>query len=277
MNILYNNNDKSLIFNPETDFRTNAGWEENFLDYQEDVLRSIINPVENYETVRYIHEPYNVSISGVSTKQCDIWYQFYFLNNQNPRDYDNGFDYDLIGISPKENAKLLKHTVNSFFRLEFYTTRERETQKLVFSKNLSIPLGQKVFDLNLKEDIFIPVFNGNNYRNTENMYLFWFADNTVFSGLTFFMTARFFNAEDGTITRFLNKNLTINNSGLVNGERVGTNSNPIKFYEMNFSDNVDDVEDSYYQVTFRRTDHSYKITRGITGDCDLTDGTATKL
>jgi hypothetical protein len=109
------------------------------------------------------------------------------------------------------------------------------------------------------------------------MYLFWFGDDTVFSGLTFFMTARFFNAEDGTTTRFLNKDLTIDNSGLVNGERVGTKANPIKFYEMNFSDTVDDVNDFYFQVTFRRTDHSYKINRGINTDCDLVDGTAFKL
>jgi hypothetical protein len=277
MNILFNNTDKSLIFNPETDFRTNAGWEENFLEYQEGVLRSIINPVENYETVRYIHEPYSGLTANPLDTQCDIWYYFYFLNNQLPRDYDNGLDYDLIGISPRENAKLLKQTVNSFFRLEFYTTRERETQKLVFAKNLSIPLGQTVFDVNLRDRIKIPVFNGNNYKNTENMYLFWFGDNTVFSGLTFFMTARFFNAEDGTTTRFLNKDLTIDNSGLVNGERVGTKANPIKFYEMNFSDTVDDVNDFYFQVTFRRTDHSYKINRGINTDCDLVDGTAVKL
>ena len=277
MNILFNNTDKSLIFNPETDFRTTAGWEENFLEYQEDVLRSIINPVENYETVRYIHEPYSGITANTGDTQCDIWYYFYFLNNQSPRDYDNGLDYDLIGISPRENANLLKHSVNSFFRLEFYTTRERETQKLVFAKNLSIPLGQKVFDVNLKDRISIPVFTGNNYKNTENMYLFWFGDDTVFSGLTFYMTARFFNAEDGTTTRFLNKDLTINNSGLVNGERVGTKANPVKFYEMNFSDNVDDVNDFYFQVLFKRSDHSYKITRGQTNNCDFADGTAINL
>lgn len=263
MNILFNNTDKSLIFNPETDFRTNAGWEENFLDYQEDVLRSIINPVENYETVRYIHEPYSGLTANTGDTQCDIWYYFYFLNNQNPKTYANGLDYDLIGISPKENARLLKHTVNSFFRLEFYTTRERETQKLVFAKNLSIPLGQKVFDTNLTDIISIPVFTGNNYRNTENMYLFWFGDDTVFSGLTFYMTARFFNAEDGTITRFVNKDLTVNNSGLIDGERVGFKNNPINFYEMNFSNTINDVNDLYYKVTFKRSDHSYKITRKI--------------
>lgn len=275
MNILFNNDNKSLIFNPETDFRTNLGWEDNFIDYQDEVLKSIINPVENYETVRYIHEPYNVSISGNTISQCDIWYQFHFLNNQSPKNYNNGLNYDLIGISPQENAKLLKHTVNSFFRLEFYTTKRREDQKLIFAKNLSIPLGQKVFDLNIKERIFIPVFNGNNYRNTENMYLFWFGDDTVYSGTTFYMTARFFNAEDGSITRFLNKNLTIDNSGLVGGSRVGTLTNPVMFYEMNYSDNVDNEEDLYYTVRFKRSNHSYTIVRS--GPCEFFDGTVTKL
>ena len=59
MKILYKNIDQSLLFNTETEFRTNAGWEENFLVYQDQILKSIINPIENYETVRYIHEPYN--------------------------------------------------------------------------------------------------------------------------------------------------------------------------------------------------------------------------
>lgn len=263
MNIRYTNTDKTLILTPETEFRPNLGWEENFLDYQKDILQSIINPLENYETVRYIHENYSVTIDDIPTTQCDIWYYFYFLNNQSPRDYDNGLDYDLIGISPKENAKLLKETSKSFFRLEFFTTPNRETQKLIFAKNLSLPLGQKVFDLNLKDMISIPVFNGNNFRNTENMYLFWFSDDSVISELTFYMSARFFNAEDGTVTRFLNKDLNADNSGLINGERVGTFNKPINFYEMNFSNPLDEVNDQYYTIKFRRSDHSYKILRGI--------------
>jgi hypothetical protein len=109
------------------------------------------------------------------------------------------------------------------------------------------------------------------------MYLFWFGDDTVFSGLTFYMTARFFNAEDGTITRFINKDLTVNNSGLVNGERVGLKANPVRFYEINFSNTIDDVDDLYYQVVFKRSDHTYKITRGITSNCDFVNGTSVKL
>jgi hypothetical protein len=89
------------------------------------------------------------------------------------------------------------------------------------------------------------------------------------------MTARFFNAEDGTITRFINKDLTADNSGLINGERVGLKTNPVRFYEMNFSNTIDDVNDLYYQVKFRRSDHTYKITRGYTNDCSFEGGTAT--
>ena len=49
MKILYKNIDQSLLFNTETEFRTNAGWEENFLDYQDQILKTIINPIENYK------------------------------------------------------------------------------------------------------------------------------------------------------------------------------------------------------------------------------------
>jgi hypothetical protein len=52
---------------------------------------------------------------------------------------------------------------------------------LVFSKNLSLPLGEKYF---YKGDTFgyyihLPVFMGSNYKNKENMYLFWFDDETA--------------------------------------------------------------------------------------------------
>jgi hypothetical protein len=238
-------------------FKTDLGWEEAFNEVERDILETIINPVENYETIRYINEPY----SGVTGDICDIWYFFYFLNNQNPKTYNNGLDYNLIGISPKENALLLKHTVKSFFRLEFYTTPDRETQKLVFAKNLSIPLGQKVYDKVLMDSIFVPVFNGNNFRNTENMYLFWFPDNSVFTGNTFYMTARFFNAEDGTVVDFTNKNMQTL-SGPTTNIRIGTRDNPILFYEKGIrgaSREVNEETDMYYKVYLTREYPNYSF------------------
>lgn len=230
MKILRKFNDQNLSIDNFTDFKTNLGWEENFKEIEDETLLSIINPVDNYETTRYLHKPYTSSITNLS--QTDLWFYFRFLDSLDT--YTKGLDYELVGITNQQNALMLKQSTKSFFRLEFYSTPNRENQKLIFAKNLSLPLGEKVFHNTLYEHIHLPVFTGNNYRNTENMYLFWFVEDAVFSGTTFYMTARFFNAEDGSIIPFTNK---IKNRG----------------------DVIDQVKDLYYSVTIDRTDHTYQI------------------
>ena len=58
MKIRFNQNNKNLLINKEQNFKTDAGCDENFQSYEDEVLRDIINPVENYETNRYVHKPY---------------------------------------------------------------------------------------------------------------------------------------------------------------------------------------------------------------------------
>ena len=54
MKILRNYLDNNIILNNEVDFHTDAGWEESLVDFEKEVLYDIINPIENFETVRYI-------------------------------------------------------------------------------------------------------------------------------------------------------------------------------------------------------------------------------
>jgi hypothetical protein len=221
MKILSNINDLTISMNMEQDFKTDLGWEEGALQMEEQILSQIINPIENYETVRYIHKPYT---SSLGVEQTDIWFSFYFLTGST---YVN--DYEPTGLSNRENALMLKQTVKSFFRLEFFKTPngvkpERTNRKLVFAKNLSLPLGEKYFHTDFNDYIFLPVFMGSNYRNKENMYLFWFQDESPFSGTTitgntFWMTAKFYNAEDGSISDFVNKP---NFTDTFSDDRIGT-------------------------------------------------------
>lgn len=263
MEILRNNEDKKIIINPITDFSIDLGWEENFADYENETLKKIINPIENYETVRYIHKEYPIPLYN-SEKQCDIWYYFYFLTGgtyvQN---------YETVGISLHDNARMLKQSTESFFRLEFYKTPNgdvpnRINRRLVMTRNLTLPLGEKYFNTTIKDNIFIPIFMGSNFKNKENMYQFWFKDDTAFdetelTGTTFWMTAKFYNANDGNIIDFVNKN--VNNSTPVN-ERVGMSGNPILFYEKGIVGNeVNESEDLYYKVIIDRTDYSYIVER----------------
>lgn len=248
MKILQDINDKKIILNNGVDFKTDLGWEDNLSQYENDVFTKIINPIENYETIRYIHKPYPIP-NNTLYNQTDIWFYFYFYSGNT---HTNGLDYSLIGLTPKENAKMLKQSTESFFRLEFYKTPndeqpDRTNRRLVMSKNLSLPLGEKYFYTPLNDYLFVPVFMGSNYRNKENMYFFWFMDDSAFNetnltGNTFWMTARFFNALDGSIINFGNKS-TINDG------------------------DVNESEDLYFKVVIDRTDYSYIIYRynGTTG------------
>jgi hypothetical protein len=240
--------DQNLVINTEQDFQTDLGWESNLMLFEEEVLKDIINPVDNFETVRYIHSPY--TSSGVT--QTDIWFYFYFIGSGGTYIQD----YQVVGISNQENEQLLPQSTKSFFRLELFKTPgtvtnnvltceppTRRNRKLVFAKNLSLPIGEKVFDSTLRGHLHIPIFTGSNYRNKENMYMFWFADESVLTetnlsgsttGNTFFMTAKFYNADNGDKLDFINE------------------CRPTDY-------TINEARDMYYQVDINKTDYSYKI------------------
>jgi hypothetical protein len=248
MEILRDNNNKKIILNQDLNFRTDLGWEDSAKELESQTLRKIINPIENYETVRYIHKPYNTTLGSLTFPQTDIWFYFYFLSGST---YVQ--DYEPTGLSANENALMEKKITNSFFRLEFFKTPSkivnnvevadqpsRLNRRMVFAKNLSLPLGEKYFYTTLNDYIYKPAFMGSNYRNKENMYFFWFQDETALNetsltGNTFWMTAKFYNAEDGSIGDFVKSD-------------IGTSE-------------VNESNDMYYKVVIDKSDYSYQVFR----------------
>jgi hypothetical protein len=245
MEILRNTNDLNIVIGSDNHFKNDAGWDDSFKEFETDALKQIINPVDNYETVRYIHKPY---ISNRGVNQTDIWFYFYFVDAASG--YTNGMDYELVGITAQENENLLKQSTESFFRLEFFKTPnneipDRTNRRMVFAKNLSLPLGEKYLYSVLNGYIHLPVFMGSNYKNKENMYLFWFHDDSAFdettlTGNTFWMTAKFYNAKDGSILDFTTTGLTS-------------------------TQQVVESRDMYYKMEIDRSDYSYQIYRYISG------------
>jgi hypothetical protein len=249
MKFIVKDTDQKILLSSNQTFKSDLGWTDSAQQMEQEILYDIINPAENYETTRYIHSPYSVtSNSGTTFTQVDIWYSFYFLNTSSVYNQN----YESVGITLRENAKMLRQSTESFFRLEFYKTTNDDSpnqtnRRLVFSKNLILPLGEKVYftgtpsgsTLPLNDFVFLPVFTGSNYRNTENMYFFWFLDDSPFSGTnitgnTFYMTAKFYNAKDGTIIDFVNKSKSIGQE-------------------------IIEEEDVYYKVIINRTEYSYIV------------------
>jgi hypothetical protein len=279
MKILRKNIDQNIILNGEDVFKTDLGWQDNAEEMEKELLESIINPTQNFETVRYIHKPYT---NDKGIVQNDIWFKFYFISGST-----YVLDYEPTGLSLKENVKQLKQVTESFFILEFYKTPNnvapnRANRRLVFTKNLSVPLGERYFYTTLNTFLYKPIFYGSNYRNTENMYLFWFQDDSAINeellrGDVFYMTAKFFNAEDGSITDFTNKNM-VNLNGVDDNKIIGSTSNPILFYQKGISNQSQDIveeDDMYYCVQIdRQNGYTYKI--GC-NNCEFYGGNATTI
>lgn len=246
MKIIRSNKNKNILLNAETNFGTDLGWEEGFQEYEQETLNSLINPPQNFETVRYTHASYT-GLSGMT--QHDLWQEFYFYNSSGT--HAGGLNYELIGLSSEDNYKIGRSDKTGFFRLEFYKVPSGETpttinRKLVFTKNFPITTGEQVYYSPVKHNIYVPVFLGGNYRNKENMYLYWFQDNTalsgsIYDGSDFYLSAKFYNAVDGTSITFLNKELT-----------------PL--------DIIDEENDVYRKVVLNSSNYTYKIYTGITED-----------
>ena len=239
---LATNTNSTILINSGTKFGLELGWEDAMQQFEKETLKSIINPALNFETVRYIHSGCTIATEGGEIIQSDIWFYFYFFDGNYPPQYS--LDYEYVGLSPEDNSQLLRSDNTSFFRLEFYKVPEGElpssiNRKLVFAKHLPIPLGEKVFYTPIADYVYVPVFTGSNYRNKENMYLYWFQDYSVLdgtsiSGDTFYMSARFFNAIDGSTMSFLNVN---------------------KLY----TDPIDQEADIYFKVVIDRSNYTYTI------------------
>lgn len=252
MKILKNNTDTNLTIFKTNTTQSDLGWEMGLNDLVNEKLYEIINPIENYETVRLSHKSYMNNIGGHTIEQNDIFYNFYFI------DYDGTYtqDYTPIGLSLAENSQMLKEINRSFFKIEFYKTKyneqpNRNNRLLVYTKNFPIPLGEKYFYDILNDHIFRPIFTGNSVRNKENMYLYWFEDETnvlteEYWGNVLWMTVKFLNSDNGEVYDFVTDNLNvINESDLYykvtienkkyqitkNNEIFGMNNKPIKFYQ----------------------------------------------
>jgi hypothetical protein len=71
MEILVKDIDQNILLTQTQEFKTDLGWSDAAEEMDREILYSIINPTENYETVRFIHEPY---LSTNNIQQTDIWF-----------------------------------------------------------------------------------------------------------------------------------------------------------------------------------------------------------
>ena len=146
-----------------------------------------------------------------------------------PDDYTNWpiyqdvqYGYDFMGFTPQEIYRSNKDFVKSFFKLDFYDTVNRDTQKLYLSIILNpvngTKFGRPTFDLSCdggldgifnclpegEKQIQVPKFELDMLDNNDGYFIYWLKENTFLNLNTFYMSCKFYNARTGKTHRMIN-------------------------------------------------------------------------
>jgi len=175
-----------------------------------------INIIRDYETTKYFYS--NV---GTPPYEYNVFYEFNFLsgNTYTP-------DFNPQEFKDFEIYRLKKSFTKSFFKFDFYDSPLKEDQKIMFTMTMPLTNCKKEKDVLVKKvedaleywsqksagidypiyDIYWPkVQLGPSKGNNEGYYIQWYKNRDLYSGDTFYMSCKFYNAKTGKAIRMLNK------------------------------------------------------------------------
>ena len=245
----------------------NLGREDGIKEFEEDVIEEIITPISDFETTSFAHASWGNS-------ETNINYEFYFYNGGSPETVtattnDNNWviDYEAADFLDKEIYYFANSFKGSFFKLDFYDTKNTENQKIFFSVILPTQQGQlengfigpavNQIPVQVKRPKYILDYVG---ADKEGFFIYWLKNQSYVDQTEYYVSAKFFNAKIGQFVRMM----TVSQGSLIDKfnfdksrlfyykcvldydtyeykifrqnvlgglTRVGTTTSPIKWYE----------------------------------------------
>lgn len=230
--------------------------------YQKLVTDEIIGRPTDFELSRFAHKEYlSNTLNQFITK---INYEFYFFNTgqtiANSASWTNS--YTPLGFSNNEIYSYVKPFTKSFFKLDFYDTKNELSQKNYFT--IILPVQQGEFDtVTISQfltnvEIRKPKYGLDYVGDKEGFFIYWLRERLYLDIDEFYMTAKFFNARTGQFITMMNRpqSTLLGNYYTFNGEdyfyykvdldyndityqvkstqtnnRVGDDINPILWYQ----------------------------------------------
>lgn len=184
------------------DIRWDFGGRDDSIDeYQQSVVNDIVGEPEDYEIFRFAHDVYGLD------NDTEINYQFHFYSgvtstisastiNDWVESYESGgFLYDQIYYK-------LKPFTKSFFKIDFYDTKDFTTQTNYMTVILPV-INSNYSQTN--NFINIPSFTLNYLKNKEGFFWYWLRDKTLLNLETFYMTVKFFDANNGVFVKMMTR------------------------------------------------------------------------
>lgn len=174
--------------------------------YQEEVKEEILGDPVDFEISRYSHKEY--SNQGLT----ELNYKFYFYSgNTNdvptstPNDWANSYISE--GFNADEIYYFRKPFTKSFFKLDFYDTKNPSTQINYFTIILPVQQGltekAKISPLLDSVSIKKPDMKLDFVGDKEGFFIYWLRNPSFLNIDTFYMTAKFFDGKQGVWVRMM--------------------------------------------------------------------------
>jgi hypothetical protein len=193
--------DKQLVVPIKLDWDY-LGIEQSIDLYEQEVLTEVIGVGRDFEVDRFSNEPY----SG-SSNETAINYQFYFYSGGSMDEESNWrIDYRSEGFTTRNIYYYENNFSNSFFKLDLYDSTDDKKQKNYITIIIPTQQGLKMdaklqrTDVTIKKPEFVLDFIG----DVEGFFIYWLKKKTFLDIDTFYMTAKFYNADVGAFTKMMN-------------------------------------------------------------------------
>ncbi len=200
------NNEYKLVFPVETD-NTYLGLDMGVEVIQDEVVNEIIGTPKNYEIARFEFKPPSIVYTASSVN-----FKFNFYGG--PSDgwvlnYSPIFEYQQIYYNTNSFS-------NSFYKLDFYDSREKKKQKIIFTLIIPTQQGETVLEqifpswysnggvVNLKT----PYLKLDYLKDKEGYFIYFLSDPTLLNINEFYVSFKFFDGTKGQFKSFLTINPT---------------------------------------------------------------------
>ncbi len=190
------------------------GQDDAVEEYQQNVVEEVIGFPGDFEVLRFAHAPYD------NETKTDIKYDFHFFsfNGGVPANPSTQVltstasnwvtSYIPEGFTEIDIYYYVKPFTKSFFKLDFYDTKDTITQTNYFTVILPVQQGFTVTGITSSYkpivDIKIPSFKLDYVGDKEGFFLYWLRNTKFLDISKFYMTAKFFDARLGIFVKMMN-------------------------------------------------------------------------
>ena len=211
--------DKTITFPIQLDWDY-SGLDQAIDEFEVEAINKVIGVGRDFEVTRFAHAPQNVVSVNLDedalpisprynpTDDTYIQYQFYFhsggtsVNNVN----NWSIDYRQEGFTAQEIFYYNNNFSNSFFKLDLYDSLDEKKQTnyvtiiLPTQQGLTMVAPMNRTNVNIKKPDFVLDYVG----DKEGFFLYWLKKRTFLDIRTFYMTAKFYDAEKGIFVKMMN-------------------------------------------------------------------------